>query len=125
LLTMTIATSAGVAGLVLSFVFYGTGKVILTDHLVPKTNFLVNLSRNKFFFDEIYDRILISPLTFVFYCVRIFDQYILDGLVDLVAHMPRVFALAFRPIQNGLVQFYALAMILAVTVFLIALARLM
>ncbi|MEI6686534.1 MAG: hypothetical protein WCN64_10370, partial [Planctomycetota bacterium] len=59
----------------------------------------------------------------VFYCSRIFDQYILDGVVDLIAHIPRMIAQLFRPIQNGLVQFYALAMILAVTVFLIALAR--
>jgi hypothetical protein len=29
----------------------------------------------------------------------------------------------FRPVQNGLVQFYALAMVLGLTVFLLALIR--
>jgi NADH-quinone oxidoreductase subunit L len=39
--------------------------------------------------------------------------------------VPRFFGFLLRPIQNGLVQFYALAMVLGVAVFLIALARAM
>ena len=35
--------------------------------------------------------------------------------------IPRLFGVLFRPVQNGLVQFYALAMILGLTVFLLAL----
>jgi len=38
---------------------------------------------------------------------RILDQYVVDGLVDLVGQVPRFFGHVFRPIQNGLVQFYA------------------
>ena len=34
--------------------------------------------------------------------------------------MPRLVGRLFRPIQNGLVQFYALAMVLGLTVFLSA-----
>jgi NADH-quinone oxidoreductase subunit L len=37
--------------------------------------------------------------------------------------MPAFIGQLFRPIQNGLVQFYALAMALGLTVFLIALVR--
>jgi NADH-quinone oxidoreductase subunit L len=48
---------------------------------------------------------------------------VIDGLVDLVGHIPRLLGDLFRPVQNGLVQFYALAMVLGLTVFLIALAR--
>lgn len=122
-LTVGFATSSGLAGLVLAFVFYSKGSVTISEQASAKSNFAIELSRNKFFFDEIYNKLLIAPLTLVFYCARIFDQYILDGIVDLIAHIPKMFAQLFRPIQNGLVQFYALAMILAVTVFLIALAR--
>ena len=43
-----------------------------------------------------------------------------DGVVDLVGQVPRLIGLVFRPIQNGLAQFYALAMALGVTVFLLA-----
>jgi len=122
-LTVGFATFAGLAGLILAFVFYGSGNVTISEQAIGKSNFAIELSKNKFFFDEIYNKLLIAPLNLIFYCARIFDQYILDGIVDLIAHIPKIFAQLFRPIQNGLVQFYALAMILAVTVFLIALAR--
>jgi NADH-quinone oxidoreductase subunit L len=49
------------------------------------------------------------------------DQYLVDGLVDLVGQVPRLLGILFRPIQNGLVQFYALAMVLGLTVFLLSL----
>ena len=45
----------------------------------------------------------------------------MDGLVDLVGLIPRLLGMRFRPVQNGLVQFYALAMVLGLTVFLLAL----
>ena len=47
----------------------------------------------------------------------------MQAIVDLVGQVPRFFGYLFRPIQNGLVQFYALAMVLGVAVFLIALAQ--
>ena len=53
-----------------------------------------------------------------------FDQYVVDGLVDLVGQVPRLLGVLFRPVQNGLVQFYALAMVLGLTVFLLALVSL-
>jgi hypothetical protein len=39
----------------------------------------------------------------------------------MVGHFPAAVGRIFRPIQNGLVQFYALAMMLSLTVFLLAL----
>ena len=52
---------------------------------------------------------------------RYFDTYVIDSLVDLAGHVPGLVGRLLRPIQNGLVQFYALAMMLGVTVFLGAL----
>jgi proton-translocating NADH-quinone oxidoreductase chain L len=80
-------------------------------------------SLNKFFFDEVYDFAIVKPLVgFADFC-RIVDLYVVDGLVDLTAQLPRLLGVLFRPVQNGLVQFYALATVLGVVVFLIALAR--
>jgi NADH-quinone oxidoreductase subunit L len=55
------------------------------------------------------------------YFSRVFDQYIVDGLIDFTGSVPRLIGVLLRPIQNGLVQFYALAMVLGVTVFISAL----
>jgi NADH-quinone oxidoreductase subunit L len=82
---------------------------------------LYQLSLNKFHWDELYDTFILKPLHGVTLFCRIFDSYVIDGLVDLIGHVPRLVGFLFRPVQNGLVQFYALAMVLGVTVFIIAL----
>ena len=91
------------------------------EEIAERVPGLYQLSLNKFHFDELYDALIIKPLEgFAEFC-RIIDLYVVDGLVDLVAQIPRLLGVLFRPVQNGLVQFYALAMILGVTVFLLAL----
>jgi NADH-quinone oxidoreductase subunit L len=84
---------------------------------------LYQLSLNKFHVDELYEAFILRPLAAVIALCRVFDQYIVDGLVDLIGQVPRLIGVLFRPVQNGLIQFYALAMILGLVVFLLALAR--
>jgi proton-translocating NADH-quinone oxidoreductase chain L len=78
------------------------------------------MSRNGFYIDELYDIFIVKPLTGLAVFCRLFDQYLVDGLVDLVGQTPRFLGGVVRPLQNGLVQFYALLMILGVAGFLLA-----
>jgi len=78
------------------------------------------LSRNRFYIDELYDIFVVKPMAGLATFCRLFDQYLLDGLVDLLGQAPRLAGNLFRPLQNGLVQFYALLMILGVAGFLLA-----
>jgi NADH-quinone oxidoreductase subunit L len=88
--------------------------------LVERTQALYQLSLNKFHLDELYDALIVQPLAgFAAFC-RIIDLYVVDSLVDLLGQMPRLVGQLFRPIQNGLVQFYALAMALGLAMFLLA-----
>jgi NADH-quinone oxidoreductase subunit L len=80
-------------------------------------------SLNKAYFDELYDFFIVQPLVGLSRFCRVFDQYVVDSLVDLLGQVPRLFGVLFRPMQNGLVQFYALAMVAGLVVFLIALVR--
>ena len=94
----------------------------LADATARKAPALYQLSLNKFFFDELYHRFIVAPLEgFAEFC-RVVDFYVVDKIVDIVGLLPRLVGGLFRPVQNGLVQFYALAMILGLTVFLLALA---
>ena len=93
----------------------------LPGRLANSAQGLYQLSLNKFHIDELYDTFILKPLAGFTTFVRIFDLYVLDGLVDLIGQLPRLVGFRFRPVQNGLVQFYALAMVLGLTVFLIAL----
>ncbi len=74
-------------------------------------------SRNKLYVDELYYAIIVWPAERLAFLLRIFDGF-LDGLARLVAAVPRFVGGWLRPIQNGLVQFYALSMVLGLAVFL-------
>jgi NADH-quinone oxidoreductase subunit L len=84
---------------------------------------LLALWENRFYIDEVYGWFIVTPLSAFARICRVFDLYVVDSLVDLVGYVPGQFGKIFRPMQNGLVQFYALAMILGLTVFLIAMVR--
>jgi NADH-quinone oxidoreductase subunit L len=88
--------------------------------LVEKIQALYQLSLNKFHLDELYDAFIVQPLAWLAGFCRIIDLYVVDSLVDLLGQLPRLFGQLFRPIQNGLVQFYALAMALGLAMFLLA-----
>jgi NADH-quinone oxidoreductase subunit L len=93
----------------------------LAGRLAAAVSGLYQWSLNKFYLDELYDFFFVKPMEgFAEFC-RIFDLHLLDGVVDLVAQTPRGLAKLFRPMQNGLVQFYALAMILGLAVVLVSL----
>ncbi|HYV38959.1 MAG TPA: NADH-quinone oxidoreductase subunit L, partial [Gemmataceae bacterium] len=81
---------------------------------------LYQLSRNRFYIDELYDIFIVKPLTGLSIFCRLFDQYVVDGLVDLLGQVPRMAGQLCRPLQNGLVQFYALLMVLGAGGFLLA-----
>jgi len=93
----------------------------LAGRLAHQFQGLYQLSLNKFHVDELYDSLIVAPLLgFADFC-RIIDLHVLDSLVDFVGRLPRLLGDLFRPVQNGLVQFYALATLLAVVVILLAL----
>ncbi len=77
------------------------------------------LSANKFYLDEIYQLLIVGPLKLLALICRGVD-HLVDGVVDLIGWIPALLGRVFRPVQNGLVQFYALAMLLGLTVFVIA-----
>jgi NADH-quinone oxidoreductase subunit L len=78
---------------------------------------LYGLSQNRFYIDEIYNAIIVLPSYILAKLSAFFDTAV-DGVVDLVGALPGWIGAALRPIQNGLVQFYALAMMLGLAVFL-------
>ena len=92
----------------------------LADQVVKSMPGPYELSRNRFYLDELYDAFIVQPLSALAQFCRLLDQYVVDGLVDLVGQVPAFVGKVFRPIQNGLVQFYALLMVLGLTGFLLS-----
>ncbi len=93
----------------------------LASPLAAQRPWWYELSANRFYLDEIYTLLIVWPVRGVAAICRVLDQYLLDGIVDLIGWIPALLGKLFRPVQNGLVQFYALAMVLGLAVFVIAL----
>jgi NADH-quinone oxidoreductase subunit L len=124
---MNFALMAGsgafaIVGIGLAYLMY-VKRPELPGKLATSTPKLYQLSYNKFYVDELYDAFIVKPVMGFAKVCRDIDQKVVDGLVDTVGELPRLAGALFRPVQNGLVQFYALVMMLGLTVFLIALAR--
>jgi NADH-quinone oxidoreductase subunit L len=119
-LLMIVSSLIALAGIGVAWLIY-VRRPDLPGKMAAAAGGLYQLSLNKFHVDELYDTFILMPLRWVTAFCRVFDQYIIDGLVDLLGHLPGMLGARFRPVQNGLVQFYALAMVLGLTVFLVVL----
>jgi NADH-quinone oxidoreductase subunit L len=78
------------------------------------------LSKNKFYFDEIYGALIVWPLRVLASVCYWIDRWIVDGLVNAVGLVPGAIGSLMRSLQMGLVQFYALAMVLGALVLVAA-----
>jgi proton-translocating NADH-quinone oxidoreductase chain L len=112
--TIALASTAVVAvGVCLAAALYRHGKDEAPARLAP----VFALSRNKLYVDEIYETAIVKPAVGLAFLAKVFDGF-LDGLARLASALPRFVGQLARPIQNGLVQFYALSMALGVIVLL-------
>jgi NADH-quinone oxidoreductase subunit L len=79
---------------------------------------LYRLSSGKFFIDQIYNVAFVLPLWALAKLSFLVDRVLIDGLVNLVGRIPPACGFVVRLFQTGMVQFYALAMVLGVIVLL-------
>jgi NADH-quinone oxidoreductase subunit L len=88
------------------------------EETVPRSLEAVHaLSRNKLYVEDAYEAAVVRPARGLAFLAKAFDG-LLDGLARFVSALPRFLGQLARPIQNGLVQFYALSMALGLVVLL-------
>ena len=116
------STGMALVGIILTAVVY-LGSRKKAERLARAMNVfgLYSLSYGKFFFDPIYGALVVAPLVAVARLSAWFDHYVVDALVDACGRLPLLLGAALRPVQNGLIQFYALAMVLGLLVLIGAL----
>ncbi len=118
-LMMGVSSLLAVGGVAAAWWIY-TKQPAVGGALEGSNALAVTLSRNRFFLDEIYDIMIVKPASIFAKICSAVDQGVVDKLVDLIGHIPVFVGRLFSPIQNGLVQFYALIMMLGVVGFLLA-----
>ncbi len=81
---------------------------VLTRLLRP----LYQLSHGKFFFDQLYTALVVWPGLLLAKICAVIDRWIVDGAVNAIGRIPPLIGAALRGMQTGVVQLYALLMLL-------------
>ncbi len=89
------------------------------DALASKLGPIVTWARNKWYVDELYDAILRNPLKVLAKVFHLIDQYVVDGLVNLVGMVPRSIGAILRPSQSGELHGYAAGMAGGIAVLIV------
>ena len=115
---MIMATVAGLVGMAVAYLFYVKFPDI-PDRLMTKWHTLYQLSLNKWYVDEAYDKTFVNP-TFAIanYMWKNVDMAIIDGAVNGVARGVAWCGWVTRFIQTGETQHYALGMTVGAVIIL-------
>jgi NADH-quinone oxidoreductase subunit L len=113
------STLVAVAGAGLAWFLY-LGSKSVVDRLTRLMDLvgLYRLSAGKFFFDTIYNVLVVWPLEGIALMSAWFDRRVVDGLVNGVGRLPAALGTMLRPLAGGLVPFYALGMALGVLILI-------
>ena len=109
-----ISTVCALGGAGLAFAVYRHGQPATTPKAIET---VFSLSRHKLYVEDVYEAAIVKPATVLAFLANAFDGF-LDALTRLISAIPRFLGQWVKPIQNGLVQFYALSMALGLAVFL-------
>jgi len=108
-------SSVGISliGITLASLMYLWGKID-PNEFAQKFPSLYALSLNKWYFDEIYDRVFVRGLRRVARQVMEVDFRVVDGAVNLTGFFTLVSGEGLKYLENGRAQFYALIIFAAV-----------
>jgi NADH-quinone oxidoreductase subunit L len=104
-----------VAGVVLGWRWYARRGPEFDGVLARRFGPLYRLAGSKYYVDEAYEKVIVRPV--IGGAERgfaPFDQYVIDGLVNFVAFFTRGVSFLLRYVQTGVVQTYAIAIVLGV-----------
>jgi NADH-quinone oxidoreductase subunit L len=109
LVTALLVSIAGIAG---AFALYRRGP------LPEGANPIVRVVRDKYYVDELYDRIILGPYRALCRISSAFDERIVDGLVNAAAFTADMTGEVMRLMQTGYVRNYALGFFAGAVVIL-------
>lgn len=104
------------AGVFIAHKMYNQGDLEESDAKVrSKFKSLYQVWDDKYKLDEIYEGAIVDPtVRFSDKFLAVFDMRVIDGIVNAIAGIVRLFGSLFRYIQTGVVQSYAVALVFGV-----------
>ncbi|GAB2721421.1 NADH-quinone oxidoreductase subunit L [Paenibacillus thermoaerophilus] len=120
-LVMILSTGVALAGLLLGWAIYGKG-FVSRDLVSSRAPWLHQLLYRKYYVDELYGAVIVKPIKALADLLRLFDHYVVDGLVRLSASAFYGIGRLGHRVQNGQVQTYGLVTLIGLLIFMLALA---
>lgn len=115
---MILSNLVGLLGIGLGYLMYVRG-TIARDVISSRAPGLYRLVSNKYYMDELYQIIIITPLKGLGFALRFFDHYVIDGAVRLSASSAVYVGRLGARMQNGQLQAYGLASLLGIVLLMI------
>jgi NADH-quinone oxidoreductase subunit L len=107
-LILLLSTVVALTGIFFAWLLYYRPST-LPATIANNARYLYEALLNKWYFDELYQKVLVNGGKLVAYLSWRFDQLVIDGLVNGVAGLIRGTGARLRRVQTGFVQGYALA----------------
>ena len=117
---VAVSVLVAVGGAWMAYRMYGSGATEASDQKL-KSIFggLYETWNEKYNLDELYEGVLVRPLVRLSdKGLAVFDMKIIDGFVNTVGGVVRLFGSLFRYIQTGVASSYALALVVGVIIVL-------
>jgi NADH-quinone oxidoreductase subunit L len=116
---MALSVAVALAGIYLAHQMY-LAKAGAADRVAARLFGLYNLLKRKYYVDEIYDALFVRPLFWLSenFFWKIFDVKLIDGTVNGSAKLFGGLASLLRRWQTGIVQNYAVTLVLGLIVIL-------
>jgi NADH-quinone oxidoreductase subunit L len=116
---MAVSVIVALAGIYIAYQMY-LAKAGAADRVAARLSGIYNLLKRKYYVDEIYDALFVRPLLWLSekFFWKIFDVKIIDGAVNGSAKLFGGIASVMRRWQTGVVQNYAVTLVLGLIVIL-------
>jgi NADH-quinone oxidoreductase subunit L len=85
------------------------------DNLIPSLGPIPSLAQHKWYVDEIYNFLIVTPLWWASQILFFIDKLLVDGLVNAFGFMPRAAGTMVRKQQTGVLHDYAVSMAAGIT----------
>ncbi len=116
MILMAVSVVVAVIAILLSMKMFKSG-----EKLEAGSGGFFTVLKNKYYIDELYDRIIVTPLRVLSgFLYSIFDVKIIDGIVNGAGRFFTNLSIDWRKIQTGVVQDYAIVSIAGIVAIIIA-----
>src|SRR6056297_3422559 len=117
---MGVSIIIAITGAWVAYRMYGSGATEASDErLAARFGALYQTWKEKYSLDELYEGVVVNPIVkFSDRGLAVFDMKIVDGFVNTVGGIVKLFGSLFRYVQTGVASSYALALVIGVIIVL-------